>query len=126
MTDVFYELSRARAEAQHWKSNHDAQVQRARFLIERGDIPIERVRAYETMTQYHDALQRASMAAGLVAGDDVTEKLVSRIWMLRELLWNASAFAKNKNLVLPFQDYVDEFAGLSTDHSQHNSHDQNS
>jgi hypothetical protein len=36
-------------ERDHWKANHDAQVSRARFLIERGDIPIERVRAYEEM-----------------------------------------------------------------------------
>jgi hypothetical protein len=36
-------------ERDHWKANHDAQVSRARFLIERGDIPLERVRAYEEM-----------------------------------------------------------------------------
>jgi hypothetical protein len=30
-----------------WKANHDSQVSRARFLIERGDIPVERVRAYQ-------------------------------------------------------------------------------
>jgi len=37
------------AKAEHWKANHDNQVARARFLIERGDIPLERVRAYEEM-----------------------------------------------------------------------------
>lgn len=33
----------------HWKNNHDAQVGRARVLIERTDVPIERVRAYKQM-----------------------------------------------------------------------------
>jgi hypothetical protein len=36
-------------ERDHWKANHNAQVLRARFLIERGDIPPERVRAFEEM-----------------------------------------------------------------------------
>lgn len=35
------------AERNHWKANHDAQVQRARVLIDRPDIPLERVKAYE-------------------------------------------------------------------------------
>lgn len=36
-------------ERNHWQANHDHQVSRARFLIERQGIPIERVRAYEEM-----------------------------------------------------------------------------
>jgi hypothetical protein len=36
-------------ERNHWQANHDNQVARARFLIERGDIPVERVRAYGLM-----------------------------------------------------------------------------
>jgi len=36
-------------ERNHWQANHDNQVSRARFLIERGDIPVERVRAYGLM-----------------------------------------------------------------------------
>lgn len=34
------------AEALHWKANHDNQVARARVLLERPDLPLERVRAY--------------------------------------------------------------------------------
>lgn len=34
-------------ERDHWKANHDNQVQRARILIERDDLPLERVREYE-------------------------------------------------------------------------------
>ncbi len=38
-----------RKERDHWKANHDNLASRARFLIERGDLPIERVRAYEEL-----------------------------------------------------------------------------
>ncbi|MEN7429207.1 hypothetical protein VA599_00530 [Chromobacterium sp. TRC.1.1.SA] len=34
-------------ERDHWKANHDNQVQRARILVERPDMPLERVRAFE-------------------------------------------------------------------------------
>lgn len=36
-------------ERDHWKANHDAQVERARVLMERPDMPLERVRAYQHM-----------------------------------------------------------------------------
>jgi crotonobetainyl-CoA:carnitine CoA-transferase CaiB-like acyl-CoA transferase len=36
-----------KAEVAHWKANHTCEVQRARILKERPDIPIERVQAYE-------------------------------------------------------------------------------
>lgn len=41
---------RLRRERDCWKANHDARVSAARFLIERADIPLERVRAYEEMS----------------------------------------------------------------------------
>ncbi|CAG9229365.1 hypothetical protein [Burkholderia vietnamiensis] len=34
-------------ERDHWKANHDAQVQRARALVDRPDMPLERVQAYK-------------------------------------------------------------------------------
>lgn len=43
-------LAAMTAERDHWKANHDAQVQRARLLIDRQDIPVERVKAYEQVT----------------------------------------------------------------------------
>jgi hypothetical protein len=43
------EVERLTADRDHWQANHDNQVSRARFLIERSDIPVERVRAYEEM-----------------------------------------------------------------------------
>lgn len=45
--DAVDHASDAITERNHWQSNHDNQVSRARFLIERGDIPVERVRAYQ-------------------------------------------------------------------------------
>lgn len=36
-------------EVDHWKSNHDNQVKKARTLIERKDLPIERVEAYSLL-----------------------------------------------------------------------------
>ncbi|OWY39373.1 hypothetical protein CEK28_08625 [Xenophilus sp. AP218F] len=46
-------------ERDHWKANYDNQVQRARILLERPDLPIERVRAYHRM----EALEMALAAA---------------------------------------------------------------
>ncbi|SAL01544.1 hypothetical protein AWB80_08149 [Caballeronia pedi] len=36
-------------ERDHWKANHDQRVSAARFLIERGDIPAERVSMYHEL-----------------------------------------------------------------------------
>lgn len=36
-----------KAEAAHWKNNHETEVRRARALKERTDMPLERVEAYE-------------------------------------------------------------------------------
>ncbi|HEX7906787.1 MAG TPA: hypothetical protein VF534_01660 [Paraburkholderia sp.] len=44
----------AERERDHWRANHEHQVSRARFLIERGDIPLERVRAYTEMGALHE------------------------------------------------------------------------
>lgn len=45
-TDRIAELERER---DHWKANHDQQVERARVLMERTDMPVERTRAYQHM-----------------------------------------------------------------------------
>jgi hypothetical protein len=34
-------------ERDHWKANHDQQVERARVLVDRPDMPLERVKAYK-------------------------------------------------------------------------------
>lgn len=38
-------------ERDHWKANHENQVRRARILLERPDMPIERVKAYRRMQE---------------------------------------------------------------------------
>ena len=45
-------------DAMHWKANHDAQVSRARVLIERDDLPLERVRAYQYMLELDEESKR--------------------------------------------------------------------
>jgi len=45
-------------ERDHWKANHDNQVERARLLIERDDLPIERIRAYQKHDEYRTGWQR--------------------------------------------------------------------
>jgi hypothetical protein len=57
-------------ERDHWKSNHDSQVSRARLLIERGDIPIERVRAYEEMGALRTNAQRFEWASASIENAD--------------------------------------------------------
>ena len=45
------EIATLTAERDHWKANHDAQVQQARLLIDRVDMPVERVKAYALVTR---------------------------------------------------------------------------
>ncbi|EKD22642.1 MAG: hypothetical protein ACD_84C00026G0002 [uncultured bacterium] len=44
--DLIKEVALLTKDRDHWKSNHDNQVQRARILIERTDTPLERTNAY--------------------------------------------------------------------------------
>lgn len=43
-------------EAAHWMANHNNQVARARILIERTDVPIDRVEAYKQIGDLQTAL----------------------------------------------------------------------
>ena len=56
-------LKQLEAERDHWKANHDTRVEAARLLIERPDMPLERVKAY----QQHLAItaQNAAMREAL-------------------------------------------------------------
>jgi hypothetical protein len=60
------------AERDQWKANHDAQVERARLLHERPDLPIERVKAYEQVGRMRSALKSIAslkVAALVMIGD---------------------------------------------------------
>ncbi len=52
-------------ERDHWKANHDNQVSRARVLMERPDLPIERVEAYNLIKDLRFAV--AKLESELVA-----------------------------------------------------------
>lgn len=56
VSELANELIKAKEEAQKWKNNHDNRVEAARVLIERLDVPLERVGAYR---QYLAALTKA-------------------------------------------------------------------
>jgi hypothetical protein len=45
-------------EVQHWKSNHACEVERARVLKDRTDMPLERVQAYEQISEMKEQLRR--------------------------------------------------------------------
>lgn len=48
----------------HWKANHGLEVQRARILKERPDMPIERVKAYEQIGRLQLALAQIEATRG--------------------------------------------------------------
>ena len=58
-------VERLESELKHWKSNHAAEVQRARVLKERTDMPLERVQAYDQIGQL--LAERDALAAELKA-----------------------------------------------------------
>lgn len=64
------ELGRVQDERDHWKANHENQVQRARILIERDDLPLERVKAYERYSALEqDAARYAALRHALINVD---------------------------------------------------------
>jgi hypothetical protein len=85
--DAVDHASAATIERNHWQANHDNQVSRARFLIERGDIPLERVRAYEEM---------AALQAFHAFFRDRCESLFGAFGMDAIDLYNAAAVAARK------------------------------
>lgn len=46
----------------HWKANHQNMVDRARFLIERTDLPVERIKAWEEMGRLQAEVERLRLA----------------------------------------------------------------
>ena len=50
--DVKEALIAMTKERDHWKVNHDNQVKRARVLIERGDLPIDRILCYDRILEW--------------------------------------------------------------------------
>lgn len=42
----------------HWKANHDSVVAKSRVIIDRKDIPLERVKAYQYITEMEQRIIR--------------------------------------------------------------------
>ncbi|WP_406850075.1 ead/Ea22-like family protein [Chromobacterium phragmitis] len=62
-------------ERDHWKANHDNQVQRTRILMERPDMPFERVRAYERYAELEqDAARYRWLTQDAHIGECFTEQ----------------------------------------------------
>jgi hypothetical protein len=59
-------------ERDHWKANHDAQVERARVLVERTDMPVERTLAYQHMRTLQRLVEVQKMLLEAFTGTVVT------------------------------------------------------
>lgn len=64
---VVHRLNVERKNAEHWKANHADQVARARVLIEREDLPLERIQAYKDYERLQAELTKASRILELTA-----------------------------------------------------------
>lgn len=42
----------------HWRANHDSVVAKSRVLIDRPDMPLERVKAFQYITEMGDKVER--------------------------------------------------------------------
>lgn len=51
-------FDQARKEAERWKANHACEVDRARVLKERPDMPLERIKAYDRMKELEEENKR--------------------------------------------------------------------
>ena len=47
MTEMHHQLAAVTAERDHWKANHDNRVNAAKILMDRTDMPLERIGAYK-------------------------------------------------------------------------------
>jgi hypothetical protein len=80
--DAVDQASSLTIERNHWQANHDNQVSRARFLIERGDIPVERVLAYEDMGRLQEDAKRLDFYEANL-NSDVSREGIYSVWMGR-------------------------------------------
>ena len=44
-------------EAMHWKANHDNVVERLRLLLQRKDLPVDRINAYNRLVELQERNQ---------------------------------------------------------------------
>lgn len=58
MVEEIRRLNKFEAESNHWKANHACEVERARVLKERPDMPLERIKAYDRMVELEEENKR--------------------------------------------------------------------
>lgn len=63
-------IKKAVKDRDHWKANHDNQVARARVLLDRPDMPLERVKAYDRILTLETALQSAEVMCNAYAEEN--------------------------------------------------------
>ncbi len=68
-------VKNANAERDHWKANHDNQVERARVLTERIDIPLQRIDAYKLLENKDETIAHLEsiITAYKLASDQLTD-----------------------------------------------------
>lgn len=65
----------AERDRDHWKANHENQVRRARIMMDRPDMPIERVKAYQHMLELEkDAARYRFLRNKAYVGECYTER----------------------------------------------------
>lgn len=58
------EIDALKAEVKHWKANHENMVNRSRVLIDRPDLPLERVQAFRQIERIKSENERLRNALG--------------------------------------------------------------
>lgn len=61
------------SEVRHWKKNHDNRVAAARFLIERTDVPLDRIAAYTKQVELINKLKRFQANLDSLGPNEVKE-----------------------------------------------------
>lgn len=61
------------SEVKHWKKNHDNRVAAARFLIERTDVPLDRITAYTKQVELISKLKRFQANLDSLGPNEVKE-----------------------------------------------------
>lgn len=92
------ENGQLKTEVNHWKANHDNQTSKVRLLMDRPDLPVERVEAYKAfavMEAKHDALKTEidQLKAQLASSKEALEFAESaradwskrHIWLITEV-----------------------------------------
>lgn len=80
MSDYFLEkIKELQAERRHWKANHDNQVARAALLLQRDDLPVDRIPAYRELERLQ-AENRALREKHVYLSDEAVSELWQQSW----------------------------------------------